>query len=62
MGKKWVTVVNIKNHLLIMYVNKHHRKSRHTEFSKRAGAVCNVHSFYKDLTMKLSRISPFLSV
>ena len=26
------------------------------------GTVCNVHPFYKDLTMKLSRTSPFLSV
>lgn len=46
--------------LLIIYEKKHHRKSRHTEFSKRADALCNVHSFYKDLTMKLSRTSPFL--
>ena len=48
--------------LLIIYEKKHHRKSRHTEFSKRADALCNAHSFYKDLTMKLSRTSPFLSV
>ena len=35
-------------YLLIMYMKKHHRKSKHTEVLKRACAICNVHTYYSE--------------